>query len=219
MNNPSYYINAYKNGYGADSVNGFYKSCSHAKIIAEQRIRVNMEKAGGRGYRVLFGNTFTFTAAWSVDSYLLIYTGYNCYMIDMEAGAFINGDAAASIIRKYEYKNMQAEAYKRIEKTAPVFLSEYNKRIALDYVEKTQANRVPAIFSQIVKHITRLEFLQEFEDAEAILEEKIGRLIDEEFWSITDDIIKNAIDAVQSEMDEDAAAYYIEEAREYLYNY
>ena len=66
----------------ADSVRSFYKRPS-SKKIAEERILLNLiADNGGRGYKVLSGNSFTFVAGWIArDGALRIETARNSYII------------------------------------------------------------------------------------------------------------------------------------------
>lgn len=42
----------------------FYKSGSHSKIAADNRIRHAMEQVGGKRYRIVSGNSIYFTCAY-----------------------------------------------------------------------------------------------------------------------------------------------------------
>lgn len=66
------------------SVRDFYKTCSSAKISAENRIKNAMLENGGNGYRILSGNSFNFTCGYKINNILVIETVVNTYEIAIE---------------------------------------------------------------------------------------------------------------------------------------
>ena len=66
----------------ATSVEQFYKRPSSAKVCAEKECLKKMFTENGEGYKILSGNTFTFTAAWRTADGLRIETCANSFLIN-----------------------------------------------------------------------------------------------------------------------------------------
>lgn len=59
-----------------------YERPSCAKIEADRKIRHEMIDAGGYGYRIIGGNSSTFSCAYKVGTTLIYHTAYNKYIIE-----------------------------------------------------------------------------------------------------------------------------------------
>ena len=63
------------------SVKEYYKKASYAKISAENSILRSIGEAFRNTYRVISGNTFSFTAAYQTEEGLVVETPGNCYLV------------------------------------------------------------------------------------------------------------------------------------------
>ena len=79
-------LSAYKNA-RHHSVYDLYKAPSLAKTRAEQMILAEMRENDGYDYKVIGGNSMTFSCAYKYDTsdgYCLVYhTAYNTYYVDV----------------------------------------------------------------------------------------------------------------------------------------
>lgn len=66
----------------ATSVKQFYKQPSNVKVYAEKECLKKMFTENGEGYKILSGNTFTFTAAWRTADGLRVETRVNSFLIN-----------------------------------------------------------------------------------------------------------------------------------------
>lgn len=76
------FINEYINSYNY-SIYDCYIKPSENKVQAYEETRNYMESIGGRGYRILSYNTFSFTCGFIVKNYLYIITKDNLYTIKL----------------------------------------------------------------------------------------------------------------------------------------
>lgn len=65
----------------ATSVEQFYKRPSSRKVRAEKECLKKMFTENGKGYKILSGNTFKFTAAWRTAEGLRVETGAKSFLI------------------------------------------------------------------------------------------------------------------------------------------
>ena len=65
----------------AESVKQFYGRPSADKIRIEQRLRLVMQDEKGKGFKIIGGNTFYFTAAWLVSNGLRVETVGSSYIL------------------------------------------------------------------------------------------------------------------------------------------
>ena len=75
-----YYLRLYEKA-EATSVKQFYKRPSSAKLYIEQVLLLKMEREQGKYYKVISGNSFSFTAAWIVADGLCVETHSKTYLI------------------------------------------------------------------------------------------------------------------------------------------
>lgn len=65
----------------AKSVKQFYKKPSANKIEIELGLRQIMQGEKGKGFKIISGNTFTFTAAWLTSKGLRVKTARDSYIL------------------------------------------------------------------------------------------------------------------------------------------
>lgn len=75
-----HFISAYQTA-TSHSVKEYYKTASYAKVSAENSILRSIAEAFKNTYRVISGNTFSFTAAYQSAEGLVIETPGNSYLI------------------------------------------------------------------------------------------------------------------------------------------
>lgn len=75
-----HFLSAYQTA-TSHSVKEYYKKASSAKISAENSILRSIGEAFRHTYRVICGNTFSFTAAYKTDEGLVIETPANAYLV------------------------------------------------------------------------------------------------------------------------------------------
>lgn len=63
------------------SVKQFYKQPSSRKVSAEEECLQKMRQENGEGYKILGGDTFSFTAAWMTAEGLRVETAASSYLI------------------------------------------------------------------------------------------------------------------------------------------
>lgn len=76
----SRYLYAYEHA-KATSVKQFYKQPSSAKVAAEEWCLCRMRQEHGEGYKILGGNSCSFTAAWRTSEGLRVETRTNSYLV------------------------------------------------------------------------------------------------------------------------------------------
>ena len=81
------YIRRYNNS-TCYSVENAYKNPSPAKCLAEEYIKIRMNKAGAFHYRILGANCMEFSAGYMMGDekgvYLIVETHYNIYYVELE---------------------------------------------------------------------------------------------------------------------------------------
>ena len=65
----------------AESVRQFYKQPSANKIEIEATLRLQMQREKGRGFKIICGSNFFFTAAWLVPDGLRVETSGDSYIL------------------------------------------------------------------------------------------------------------------------------------------
>lgn len=63
------------------SVKQFYKRPSSAKVMAEEACLCRMRQEHGENYKIIGGNTCSFTAAWRTTKGLRVETRVNSYLV------------------------------------------------------------------------------------------------------------------------------------------
>ena len=75
-----HFLSAYQTA-TSRSVKEYYKNASSAKISAENGILRSICAAFRNTYKVISGNTFSFTAAYQTEEGLVVETPGNCYLV------------------------------------------------------------------------------------------------------------------------------------------
>lgn len=76
------FINSYNRATGT-TLSDIYSSYSSAKAQAERDCRERMEQLGGYGFRMMSGNSFSFTCGYRTDDTLYVETSSNTYEITL----------------------------------------------------------------------------------------------------------------------------------------
>ena len=81
------YIRRYENS-TCYSVENAYKNPTPAKRLAEEYIKIRMDKAGVFGFRILGASRMEFSAGYMIGDekcvYLIVETHYNIYCVELE---------------------------------------------------------------------------------------------------------------------------------------
>lgn len=77
------FIKEYRNSYNY-SIYDCYSKPSENKVLAYEETRNYMESIGGKGYRILSYNTYSFTCGFMFKNYLCIITKDNYYKIKLD---------------------------------------------------------------------------------------------------------------------------------------